>query len=677
MRYLNIAAVALNQTPLDWGHNEFNILAAIEEARQQDVTLLGCPELCITGYGCEDMFFSVTTCQMALTVLARLALATKGMIVAVGLPILYRDGLYNTACLLVDGKISGFVCKQHLASTGIHYEPRWFKAWPAGMVGEVMVGEETYPIGDLIFDFHHFRLGFEICEDAWAVVRTGVSLARRGVDIILNPSASHFAFGKSEIRKRFVQEGARAFNVAYIYANLLGNEAGRVVFDGDTIIAIEAQLLANGPRFSFKDRVLTTAKIDLHSLRMQRTNSIEYADSASLTKGIIQLPFPKKIIENECLDAPSQNTGEEYGKTLTKEEEFAQVVALGLFDYLRKSRSMGFVLNLSGGADSSTCVCLVYLMVQLAVRELGIQGFQKKLSYLFKDPITKKDPEHFSKWVLEQILTCLYQKTENSSTVTLKSAQDLCKALGIPLGEFKVDAIIEQYTQLITPVVGRALTWTEDDIALQNVQARVRSPSAWLLANIRNAILLCASNRSEAAVGYATMDGDTSGGLSPIAGVDKSFILHWLKSFEHHAIAGIGPLPILKCVTDQIPTAELRPIGTAQTDEMDLMPYEWLDKIARLFVHDKHSPIEILTMMRKQYPKESIETLATCIERFFKLWSRNQWKRERLAPSFHLDDESVDPKTWCRFPILSGGFEQELAAMWHCVKNPSLSNPGP
>jgi len=93
------------------------------------------------------------------------------------------------------------------------------------------------------------------------------------------------------------------------------------------------------------------------------------------------------------------------------------------------------------------------------------------------------------------------------------------------------------------------------------------------------------------------------------------------------------------------------------------MPYELLDAIERAAIRDKQSPREILLLMQTDFPQYSRGQLVNWIERFFRLWSRNQWKRERYAPSFHLDDENLDPKTWCRFPILSGGYERELAEL--------------
>jgi NAD+ synthase (glutamine-hydrolysing) len=94
------------------------------------------------------------------------------------------------------------------------------------------------------------------------------------------------------------------------------------------------------------------------------------------------------------------------------------------------------------------------------------------------------------------------------------------------------------------------------------------------------------------------------------------------------------------------------------------MPYEVLDAIEKCAIRDKQTPKDVLQIIAVRFGHLYTEAqIRLYIERFFRLWSRNQWKRERYAPSFHLDDENLDPKTWCRFPILSGGFEKELEEM--------------
>jgi NAD+ synthase (glutamine-hydrolysing) len=656
MQLIRVAAAVLNQTPLDWEANLANIVGSIEAARSQQASLLCLPELCLTGYGCEDAFQSPDVQRTAWEVLHEVMPHTQGMIVSVGLPAMYNNALFNAAALLVDGRLVGLVAKRFLAGDGIHYEPRWFRAWPAGHRTRVAVGSQSYPLGDLYFNVGGVRIGFEICEDAWVANRPGSELSLRGVDIILNPSASHFAFGKTDIRRRFVLEGSRAFGVSYVYSNLLGNEAGRAIYDGDAMIASGGQLVACGPRFSFADWHLTSAVVDVELTRMNRARMASFKPHFETDPAAcVEAPFGYPAMAPQ---AAALTHSDWESSPHVKEEEFARAVRLALFDYLRKSRSHGFVVSLSGGADSSATACLVAMMVEAAVAELGIDGFRRKLSYVSRLRDARTVPD-----LVRLLLTCVYQSTRNSSEVTRSAARRVAEELHAQFLEFDVDPIVQSYVSLVEKGLGRPLRWETDDIALQNIQARARAPSVWMLANVRGALLLSTSNRSEAAVGYATMDGDTSGGLCPIAGIDKAFLRRWLVWLEKQGPQGGRPLPALEAVNAQAPTAELRPSGSGQTDEADLMPYELLDAIERLAIRDKRAPLEVFLLLREPFFQYAPQQLAAWIERFFQLWCRNQWKRERYAPSFHLDDENLDPKTWCRFPILSGGFRRELAAL--------------
>jgi NAD+ synthase (glutamine-hydrolysing) len=342
-----------------------------------------------------------------------------------------------------------------------------------------------------------------------------------------------------------------------------------------------------------------------------------------------------------------------------KFEEFSRAVALGLFDYLRKSRSEGFVVSLSGGVDSSAASVLVALMVQAAIQDLGVSAFRKKLGYISWMAKAKNESE-----IISKLLACVYQATRNSSKTTHEAALSLAKQLGASSFDLDIDPLVRGYTGMIEKELGVSLSWEKHDLALQNIQARVRAPSVWLIANLRRALLLTTSNRSEAAVGYTTMDGDSSGGLSPLGGIDKAFLREWLRWMETTGPEGLRSFSTLRLVNKQEPTAELRPLAKKQTDEGDLMPYEVLDVIERYAIRDKRMPVEVYELLTDQFRKRfSSQQLAHWINRFYTLWSINQWKRERYAPSFHLDDENLDPKTWCRFPILSGGFAKELEAL--------------
>lgn len=698
-----------------WDANAHHIRAAIAAARDAGVSILCLPELCITGYGCEDMFFSAGIQQAALDILEELVPETHRLITCFGLPIFYEGAVYNTAALVCDGRLIGLAAKQHLAGDGIHYEPRWFRRWPADVVGRVAIGEAEYPIGDLLFDCGGVRIGFEICRDAWVADRTGARLAQRGADILLNPSASHFAFAKQQIRERFVLEGSRAFCVSYAYANLLGNEAGRSIYDGGTLLATNGKMLARGPRFSFADWLLTSTVIDIDATRRAKAESFtEVAPRSSVDEGGLvetnfryqHLDVPIGTTEVHSGICTSDRSTSELTRSLAvdvpghpawetgphqKEEEFARTLALALFDYLRKSRSQSFVVSLSGGADSATVSVLVYLLVQLGGQELGFERLAEKLSHIRSlsskrsltggNGATANAPSpcplpggEGSRELVRHLLTCVYQSTRNSGSETLSAARTVAEAVGAEFLQWDVDTNVDAYVRTVSTAIGRELTWERDDVALQNIQARARGPGIWLLANLRGALLLTTSNRSEAAVGYATMDGDTCGGLAPIAGIDKAFLLEWLKWMETTGPAGIGPLPALSAVTKLRPTAELRPSTADQTDEADLMPYRVLDAIERAAIRDRLLPIDVLEAVQPQFPQYAASQMGTWVERFFRLWCRNQWKRERYAPSFHLDDENLDPKTWCRFPILNSGFDRELEELLEHLRGMTANN---
>jgi len=662
MNPIRVGAATLNQTPLDWDGNARRIRAAITRGRELGVTLLCLPELCIPGYGCEDAFLSPDVVRRGIDLLFDLAAETREMVVSLGLPVMHHGALYDCAALLADGAVQGLVAKRHLAGDGIHYEPRWFKPWPEREVAEVVLrGRRTWPLGDLVFDCGGVRVGFEVCEDAWVAHRPGASLAARGVDVVLNPSASHFAFAKRDVRTRFVLEGSRAFSCGYAYANLVGNEAGRAVYDGGAMVAAGGRMLSAGPRFSFHEADVVSADVDVDAMRLGKARLYSFRTAPTDVRGsVVAVPFAWPDLEPGRDPLPA-SAGWEHGSHL-KEEEFTRAVALALHDYLRKSRARGAVVSLSGGCDSAAVACLVATMVDLGLAELGRDAFVARFAHVpgLADRSGRDD-------LVRVLLTCVYQATANSGTVTRDAARTVAEALPATWCEVDVEPMVRGYTELAARSLGRDLDWDRDDLALQNVQARARAPLAWLLANVKGALLLTTSNRSEAAVGYATMDGDTAGGLAPIAGIDKAWLRTWLRWMETAGPEGLAPLPALSAVTVQPPTAELRPPALQQRDEDDLMPYPALDLIERAAIRDKRSPIEVYRAVRPHYPGVPAVTVGAWVERFFRLWCRNQWKRERYAPSFHLDDENLDPKTWCRFPILSGGYERELAELAEVV----------
>lgn len=639
MAKIKIAGAALNQTALAWDNNLENIRQVILQARQEQVRILCLPELCITGYGCEDWFLSNWVPETAVNLLPEIALLCEDITVAIGLPVGFRQKVYNCACIIRNKKILGITAKQNMAVDGVHYEPRWFTAWKPGEIDTFELQGEKYPFGDILYEIDGYKVGFEICEDAWREdIRPASRFFEKGVQIILNPSASHFAFRKTTLRENLVKASSEKFDCVYVYANLLGNEAGRMIYDGEILIGQKGLLVIKNKLLSFKNINLICAEVDIAE--------------------------PEKTIIASIPEEKDINL------------EFTKAVALALFDYLRKSKSKGFVLSLSGGADSSACAVLVAEMIKIGTEALGFEAFLHKIG--LPELVVKigenQKPEGGSigkvlsneekrKIICGRILTTAYQATKNSSQETENSARYLAESLGAVFHRWNIDNEVNGYTSKVENALQRKLSWETDDIALQNIQARTRSPIIWMLANIKNALLITTSNRSEGDVGYATMDGDTSGSIAPIAAVDKFFLLNWLqwaeKELHYEGLQQVNKLA---------PSAELRPPGNQQTDEGDLMPYELLKEIEILAIREKKSPTAVFDILHATRA-EPAEKLKAYIVKFFKLWARNQWKRERIAPSFHLDDFNIDPRTWCRFPILSGGFEKELEVLDRHVRD--------
>ncbi|MGI6524372.1 MAG: NAD(+) synthase [Bdellovibrionota bacterium] len=639
MGIIKIASAALNQTALDWDSNIQNIRSAIHAAQEKEVSLLCLPELCISGYSCEDAFFKPYIINEALAELSKIVEETTDLIVSLGLPLAFEERVFNAVCLLCNKKILGFVIKQNLLDVGYYQESRWFSSWQKGLIKKITIAGQEYPIGDISFNCNGISISVKFNQSTLQKTEQTHPSA-----IVLCPAADYFVFDKTEERREALCVASKIFNNTYLYANLLGNESGATIFDGMTLIASNGDIKAYGPRFSYGDFLLTSCNIDIPHLH-------------KTTKDAVTVPFsfPQAAALPTQLKVQSWENGH-----YLKEEEFWRVVALGVFDYLRKSHCKGVVLSLSGGVDSATCACLVALMIKLGLSDIGRDQLLKKLNLVSSfgkdDPLSEKD-------IVHKLFTCIYQHTRNNSDTTFNAAKKLAATLGAKFIALDIDDLVSSYLTAAEKELDRKLTWEQDDHALQNIQARVRAPNAWLFANLANALLLVTSNRSELVVGYTTMDGDTAGALAPLGGVSKPFLRDALIWLETVGLNQELKIPELHDINIQKPTAELRPTSSKQTDEDDLMPYTILSEIEVLATTKLLSPKEILVTLQKAHPELETTTITNWIKRFFQLWSRNQWKRKRAALSFHLDEAVPNQRDCCRFPAISGNFEKELAEL--------------
>jgi NAD+ synthase (glutamine-hydrolysing) len=260
--------------------------------------------------------------------------------------------------------------------------------------------------------------------------------------------------------------------------------------------------------------------------------------------------------------------------------------------------------------------------------------------------------------------TCAYLATENSGSATRAAARAVAEGIGATFHDGDIQQALDANLAIAAKMTGTPLSWSNPahDVPLQNVQARLRGGLIWLLANLRGHLLIATSNKSEAAVGYTTMDGDTSGGIAPLADVPKSLIIVWLAwARRFHDLAwldAVGAVPA---------TAELRPPDRKQTDEDDLMPFPVLDQLMFLFVQRGLDP---LPMFQALWPAVALpyyggdpRRFAAHVRKFVRLLCAAQWKRERFAISFRVTAFDLDPKTGFRFPAVQAPFTKELAEL--------------
>ena len=248
------------------------------------------------------------------------------------------------------------------------------------------------------------------------------------------------------------------------------------------MIATGGELVARGRRFGFHDVELTTAVIDIDDNRRDQSRRGSHRPRHDAEGQVVEGPGSCGLARKPAVAAKQELTWRT--ATSLREEEFARACALGLWDYLRKSRAQGYVVSLSGGADSTACAVLVALAAQLAFAELGAGGVRQHLPWCHRLMRVIEAGGNLKQCVAA-LLACAYQPTENSGPITRAAAETIAKAVGAEFHVIDIDPQFKAYIAGTEKAIGRQLSWKDDDVTLQNIQARVRSPSIWMIANVR------------------------------------------------------------------------------------------------------------------------------------------------------------------------------------------------
>ena len=472
----------------------------------------------------------------------------------------------------------------------------------------------------------------------------------------------------------------------YLYSNQRGCDgAARLYFDGGAIIVCNGQVLAQAPQFSLEDVTVITATVDLDDVRSYRAHLPSFGVQAIREQSedndahytAVEVPEASILILGTYARALTDTISL---KLSTPEEECCLGPACWLWDYLRRSGASGYLLPLSGGADSSAVCTIVGAMCHLAFEE----ATQKKNAQVLQDlkRICHIPSDQQENWmpsspqeIANSVLHTVFMGTQNSSQVTTSRAKRLGEAVGsyhlTVTIDLMVSAVIKVFsltTSMIPKFQVHGGTMAED-LALQNIQARLRMVTAYLFAQLlpwtrsRSGFLLVlgSANVDEGLRGYMTKYDCSSADLNPIGAISKGDLkrmLFWAGDRYKH--------DVLKEIAGAPPTAELRPNASAsgeggggdaehsQLDEEEMgMTYEELGWFGRLRKISRCGPVSMYGKLVHIWRETCTPSqVAAKVKRFFYYYSVNRHKMCTLTPSYHAESYSPDDNRFDLRPFL-------------------------
>uniref|UniRef100_A0A673VXZ4 Glutamine-dependent NAD(+) synthetase n=1 Tax=Salmo trutta TaxID=8032 RepID=A0A673VXZ4_SALTR len=648
-RKVILATCSLNQWALDFDGNLERILRSIEIAKSQGAKYRLGPELEICGYGCADHFYESDTLLHCFQVLRKLleSPVTQDIICDVGMPIMHHNVRYNCRVIFLNRKILLIRPKMLLANYGNNREFRWFSPWNKlrhveeyflpRMIQD-MTGQDTVPFGDCVLSTKDTCIGSEICAELWNPRSPHVDMGLDGVEIFTNSSASYHELRKADHRVNLVKSATTKSGGIYMLANQKGCDGDRLYYDGCATVAINGDIVAQGRQFSLDD--------------------VEYEH-----KPCHRVKVDFSLSDCDDVYLPTHQPIE--WQFHTPEEEISLGPACWLWDYLRRSGQAGFLLPLSGGVDSSSTACIVYSMCVLvcqAVRDGNSQVLEDVQRVVNDVSYTPRDPRE----LCGRIFTTCYMASENSSEGTRNRAKELASQVGSSHMNLNIDMAVKGMLGIFSMVTGKCPQFranggsTRENLALQNVQARIRMILAYLFAQLSQwaegkpggLLVLGSANVDESLTGYFTKYDCSSADINPIGGISKtdlrSFLQYCVEQFQLTALKSIMAAP---------PTAELEPLTdgqVSQTDESDMgMTYSELSVIGRLRKISKCGPYSMFCKLIHTW-REALSPLqvAAKVKHFFQMYSVNRHKMTTVTPSYHAESYGPDDNRFDLRPFL-------------------------
>lgn len=624
--FLRLACIMPELRIADPDFNRDKIVAALENAAQQGVQFAVLPELCITGYTCQDLFFQKVLQDKAVETLFNLAeeIALLPLAAVVGLPLAISGKLFNCAAFIQGGHVRGLVPKTYLPNNNEFYEHRWFRSSWELPVESIQWEGNDIPIGaDLLFDAENLlgcRIGIEICEDMWAVQPPSSAQALAGATILCNPSASNELLGKADYRRTLVaQQSSRCMGL-YAYAGAGPWESTTdMVYSGHALIVENGVILAESRSFSFASEMIT-ADVDLERLQHERQTNTAYGD-AHLHCSFRVLPFhmPTQTNTNE-LQRPLARHPFVPADMQARAAHCGEIFSIQSTALARRIRHTGLsrlVLGVSGGLDST----LALLVCCHALDMLKME---------------------------RDALICVTMPGFGTSSRTRNNATTLATLLGAQFREVPIGEAVNKHFSDIghDPAVR--------DVTFENAQARERTQVLMDIANQVNGFVVGTGDLSEAALGWCTFNGDHMSMYHVNAGVPKTMVRYVIGWCAEELFQG-ETSRVLHDVIDTPISPELLPAGeetgAIQDTEATIGPYELHDFF--LFYAQRHgfAPRKVFFLARKAFgdvypPDVILQWLRLFYRRFFS----QQFKRSAMPDGPKVGTVALSPRGDWRMP---------------------------
>jgi NAD+ synthase (glutamine-hydrolysing) len=569
---LRVGLAQLNPTVGDLDGNRAKLVDAYQVAESAGCDIVAFPELSITGYPPEDLVLKPGFVADNRAALDTFAAQTGECAAVVGFVDQDRD-IYNAAAVCVGGKVVGIYRKRLLPNNAVFDEQRYFVA-----------GYDSDPLE--LFIIGGVKVGVSICEDIWSPFGPLAVQAAAGAEVNININSSPFQAEKDRVREQLVSTRAADSHCAVVYVNQVGGQ-DELVFDGGSFVMDhEGALLARAPQF-VEDLMIVDVRVPpvyrkrLLDPRGRATDALlpTVEVSAAPRRGATPAVAPLSPI----------------AESLSTDKELYDALVLGTRDYCRKNGFSDVVIGLSGGIDSTIVACI-------AADALG--------------------PDH---------VHGVSMPSRYSSDHSKSDAAALAENLGIDYRTISIEPAFTAYQEMLA----EAFDGREVGLTYENIQSRCRGQLLMALSNEFGWMVLTTGNKSEMAVGYFTIYGDSVGGYAMIKDVLKLRVYELCRYVNEAAGRDVIPVDVIT----KPPSAELRP---DQRDDDSLPPYEVLDPILELYVEQDRTAGEIIELGHDE----------AMVRRITRLVDIAEYKRRQCPPGVRVTSKAFGKDR--RMPITSG-----------------------